>query len=1086
MKKMKGGIVIFIMMLSLIPMFPARAQYTYEWSWVIDRPGKDIHFNSSTYNVEPPERVEGHNTDDYASIGIGVEIRDYCEQFGRDPYNGRDGVDLKVVVTANTRKGIQYVTQYFDYLTDWYNPLGLTDTGITGDDDGAWIDMPFPVRFYGGPGAQDTSFTYSRVWVSRHGFLCFTSESDSADHKLPPNPDEPNGLIAVYWTDLDPSGGNVTYGYDEITGVFVVAWYDVYNKGNGQRETFQVVIENQRIGGYPTSYAEARGQNRIKLLYQSVSDYGAYAGLENQEGSVGTKVSGPLNGKSVWLFPTYPSPEIRELSIIASKQDSDAEIYVSTGHNILRGHNIDWLEEKDDELSLYEKAMTGGAVLLMTAAVDAIHPLCGLAFEVFLLTLELGYAAAKATWPANYLAFDDAGYGENTAYVTASAAYEPLYSGGDGHWPVDAWLATTIDWIFKDADGLSHSVDMWGRLVYYVDGLGNQTIETPSVTIQMTPDIGQTFETAKNVEPRTYYRCLDVGDRGDMYSFSVSANYVINVSMTPPGGANYDLHLYDPGGDEKANSTKSGNSTENIVFLAKTTGTWYINVTWTDWPGVTPLEGVYRLVINEPYPAPRVTVLTKTTTGKTINNVLVMIGLGCWHTSPVIDLPVIPDIYRVYVEPAFEREHYSYTFQQWNDGSTSYSRYITIDSDISLTAYYEEQFFNDPPNIPSRPSGPTSGYTDTSYTYTTSTTDPDGDDVYYQFSWGNGYTTVGPKASGDEASASHSWGSAGLYYVHSRAKDVYGAWSAWSSGLPVSISSGGGDGGCPYAYTWNGSAFVLDNNVLGMSEVSNGSDVEDFYRLEQTMSPFYTGKYFSAYSLMLGEFENEHSYIDNVRLIAVDHDPNVNVAVTPEGQILTYANPNSPVSAVDNYGCDWLPAMLEADDTYYRGFPEDYLLLDFGSLDVSQAAKLVLRANVEWKKELCIHVQVLNETGDWTDATALRTRYHWSTLIVDLDDYLPNPDGTLKIRLYFTGIHKIDYVGLDTTPQQDHTLQKAALIYAKHSENGCVTLKLLLNDQEYAELVPGEQITLKFILPNTEKTRTFIIQIEGHYHTINN
>lgn len=238
--------------------------------------------------------------------------------------------------------------------------------------------------------------------------------------------------------------------------------------------------------------------------------------------------------------------------------------------------------------------------------------------------------------------------------------------------------------------------------------------------------------------------------------------------------------------------------------------------------------------------------------------------------------------------------------------------------------------------------------------------------------------------------------------------------------------------------------------------------------------------------MQISEFENEHSYIDNVRLIAVDHDPNVNIAVTLDGQILTYGNPNSPVSAVDNYGCDWLPAMLEADDAYYRGFPGDYLLLDFGTLDVSQAAKLVLRANVEFKKDWCIHVQTLNETGEWTDAAALRTRYHWSTIILDLADYLPNPDGTLKIRLYFTGIHKIDYVGLDTTLQAEVEIKYAPLVSAVHSTQGNVKKLLRKDDSIYAELVPGEQITLKFTLPNTEKTktRTFIIYIEGHYETI--
>jgi hypothetical protein len=293
-------------------------------------------------------------------------------------------------------------------------------------------------------------------------------------------------------------------------------------------------------------------------------------------------------------------------------------------------------------------------------------------------------------------------------------------------------------------------------------------------------------------------------------------------------------------------------------------------------------------------------------------------------------------------------------------------------------------------------------------------------------------------------------------------------------------------GECPYIYVWNSSDYTLDNNVLDMSEISNGSDVKDLYRLEQRLAPLYTGNYLSAYSLMLGEFENEHSYVDKVKLYAVDHDPNVNVALTPDGQILTYSDPSPPVFVRDNYGIEWLPFVSAPDDTYYRGFPEDYLLVDFGSPDVSQAAKLVLRANVEWKKAMCIHVQVSNGTGEWTDVAIVRTRNHWSTIIVELADHLPNPDGSLKIRLYFTGVHKIDFVGLDTTPQEEYNIHEAPLIHAEHSEDGVVTFKLLKSDDVYAELVPNQQIQLYFVSSNqpSDKQRTFIFKIEGHYYTV--
>ena len=97
---------------------------------------------------------------------------------------------------------------------------------------------------------------------------------------------------------------------------------------------------------------------------------------------------------------------------------------------------------------------------------------------------------------------------------------------------------------------------------------------------------------------------------------------------------------------------------------------------------------------------------------------------------------------------------------------------------------------NSPPAIPAIPSGPTSGNPGKSYSYTTSATDPNGDQVKYIFSWGDGTTTTtGLVDSGTAASASHIWSTAGTYLVKARARDSKGATSALSSSLAVTISA---------------------------------------------------------------------------------------------------------------------------------------------------------------------------------------------------------------------------------------------------------------------------------------------------------
>jgi hypothetical protein len=93
------------------------------------------------------------------------------------------------------------------------------------------------------------------------------------------------------------------------------------------------------------------------------------------------------------------------------------------------------------------------------------------------------------------------------------------------------------------------------------------------------------------------------------------------------------------------------------------------------------------------------------------------------------------------------------------------------------------------PKQPSRPNGPASGKVLTQLTYSTSTTDPDNDQVFYWFDWGDGLNSgwVGPYNSGQSASASHSWAVSGNYDVKVKAKDVNDLESPYSDTLSISI-----------------------------------------------------------------------------------------------------------------------------------------------------------------------------------------------------------------------------------------------------------------------------------------------------------
>ena len=102
--------------------------------------------------------------------------------------------------------------------------------------------------------------------------------------------------------------------------------------------------------------------------------------------------------------------------------------------------------------------------------------------------------------------------------------------------------------------------------------------------------------------------------------------------------------------------------------------------------------------------------------------------------------------------------------------------------------YARETVAPSPPDTPATPSGPGWGHPGTWYTYSTSTSDPNGDPLTYTFDWGDGNrSSVGPVPSGTPVSLSNAWGAVGTYSVTAMAVDDQGLPSAWSAALVVTM-----------------------------------------------------------------------------------------------------------------------------------------------------------------------------------------------------------------------------------------------------------------------------------------------------------
>ncbi len=138
-----------------------------------------------------------------------------------------------------------------------------------------------------------------------------------------------------------------------------------------------------------------------------------------------------------------------------------------------------------------------------------------------------------------------------------------------------------------------------------------------------------------------------------------------------------------------------------------------------------------------------------------------------------------------------------YTFGElWGNAITDYISSSEMD-EIDYITVEEFQPFGDPslqiasksqpPLKPEKPQGPVTNKKGEECTYNSLTTDPDGDNIYYMFDWGDDTNSewLGPYVSGEKVSTSHIWSKKGTYLIRVIAKDEHGVLSNWSDSLEI-------------------------------------------------------------------------------------------------------------------------------------------------------------------------------------------------------------------------------------------------------------------------------------------------------------
>jgi tetratricopeptide (TPR) repeat protein len=205
-------------------------------------------------------------------------------------------------------------------------------------------------------------------------------------------------------------------------------------------------------------------------------------------------------------------------------------------------------------------------------------------------------------------------------------------------------------------------------------------------------------------------------------------------------------------------------------------------------------------------------------------------------------------------------------------------------------------------------------------------------------------------------------------------------------------------GSCPMIFTWDGAKFRFITDVLGVAPLGAASGDGSYFPVDHDEYVQIPGDAMQAvngqYEVRITEELREVSYLDQVKLIAVDHPASVEIFTNdkfksppfPEFRLFGVERRIYPVRARDDEGHDVLSRLLHRDRTYPDGFHRNYLDvaelhnldLDFGKAAPDNRAVLILSGWVDWadgstymaasqsKRDLVLpYLQVKDAAGQW-------------------------------------------------------------------------------------------------------------------------
>ncbi len=335
---------------------------------------------------------------------------------------------------------------------------------------------------------------------------------------------------------------------------------------------------------------------------------------------------------------------------------------------------------------------------------------------------------------------------------------------------------------------------------------------------------------------------------------------------------------------------------------------------------------------------------------------------------------------------------------------------------------------------------------------------------------------------------------------------------------------GGGGSSCPFIYSWNGNRYVLEAEAFG---IGFGKALE-----LNTCSVLPSLKdEGSKVQIRITNERPETHYFNAAQLVAVETDSSASVVADADNTMWPVYQSIAPVTAVDQSRNSVVEKIREHDQKYWESdlsqisvFSDfqDVLDLKFTKPAFCKEGSLVIHA-INTKFVNAVFENIFQFLGDQS-MTFMQAVEHDPELISTLKEWIVEGslkayvwngkdwekigvvypeanvtpfsrlirfrtdhcvDDTIKIRLVsLADVWKLDAVQMDWTPVQPLKSRTSKLLSAVGPEEKDFSRPLRSADDNYAVLLPPEQIDLVFasVHASPGKKTTYALNVQGYLH----